>query len=73
MDDVSKTYLGLVVWFSKGYGFIKPDIGDKDIFVHFSDLEILGFKTLQKGERVSYKIGKNKRGQDKAIDVSVIK
>jgi cold shock protein len=47
---------GTVKWFSeqKGYGFISPDAGDEDIFVHYTDIAGSGFRSLKVGERVSY-------------------
>jgi len=47
---------GKVKWFnnSKGYGFIRPDEGGEDLFVHFSYIEMEGYKTLKAGQAVSY-------------------
>lgn len=47
---------GTVKWFnnSKGYGFIRPDEGGEDLFVHFSYIEMDGYKTLKAGQAVSY-------------------
>jgi CspA family cold shock protein len=47
---------GTVKWFneSKGYGFITPEGGGKDLFAHFSQIQGSGFKTLQEGQRVEY-------------------
>ena len=77
LEDSSggKVFFGTVQFFSNqlGYGFILPDNGDKDIFVHWSDIAQDGFKTLKKGSRVSFEIGKNLRGQDKACSVKEIK
>ncbi|KYK44450.1 cold-shock protein [Bradyrhizobium liaoningense] len=49
---------GFVVWFNKfkGYGFIRPDGGGKDIFVHMSAVEDAGLSTLIEGQRVSYEL-----------------
>jgi cold shock protein len=71
MED-GKVYVGTVVWF-RGIGFIKPDDSETDIFVHYSDIAMEGYKTLQKDQRVSYEIGLNNRGQNKAVNVKVIK
>lgn len=71
-NDSGTVFLGTTEWFSKGYGFIKPDIEGPDLFVHFSDITVEGFKSLKKGQRVSYQIGKNHRDQDKAINVQVL-
>lgn len=70
-DKVTET--GEVIWFNAktGYGFISR-AGNPDIFVHFSDIVSEGFKTLKKGQRVSYEIGTNKRGQPKAVNVVVV-
>jgi CspA family cold shock protein len=47
---------GIVKWFSeeKGYGFIKPDDGSKDVFAHFSQIQGAGFKTLKENQKVSF-------------------
>lgn len=63
---------GTVIFFSKNYGFIAPDAGGNDVFVHYSDISMEGFKTLKKGQRVSYQLGLNVRGQEKATNVAVI-
>ena len=48
--------VGTVKWFSseKGYGFITPENGGKDLFVHFSAIQADGFKTLNEGDKVEY-------------------
>lgn len=55
---------GTVKWFNdqKGYGFIRPDDGGKDVFVHHSSIQMKGFKTLNEGDRVSYEVGAGPKG-----------
>jgi CspA family cold shock protein len=47
---------GVVKWFNaeKGYGFITPDDGGKDLFVHYSEIQASGYRSLDEGQRVSY-------------------
>ena len=55
---------GTVKWFNdqKGYGFITPDNGKADLFVHFSAIQGTGFKTLAEGHAVEYEEGQGKKG-----------
>lgn len=64
---------GKVKWFSstKGFGFITNNDDQKDVFVHFSDINADGFKTLKEGDTVSFNIANGERGL-KATDVKVI-
>ncbi len=57
---------GTVKWFSdqKGYGFIKPDDGGKDLFVHYSNVEGDGFKTLQEEQKVEYEASQGQKGPE---------
>ncbi len=54
---------GKVKWFNpqKGYGFIQPDNGQKDIFVHISAVERAGLRTLKEGQKVQFEIVTDKR------------
>ena len=61
---MSETKTGTVKWFDskKGYGFITPTDGDKDVFVHHSSLQMDGFKTLNEDQKVSYQVEASDRG-----------
>ena len=61
---MSETKTGTVKWFDnkKGYGFITPENGDKDLFVHHTSLQMDGYKTLSEEQRVSYEVGDSDRG-----------
>ena len=54
---------GTVKWFNaqKGYGFIQPDDGSKDVFVHISAVERAGMSTLNEGQKVSYELERDQR------------
>ena len=65
---------GTVKWFNpeKGYGFISQKDGE-DLFVHFSEIKMDGFKTLDEGDRVEYEVGPGKKpGETQAINVRKI-
>jgi CspA family cold shock protein len=55
---------GTVKWFnsSKGYGFIVPDDGGSDLFVHHSEIKTEGFAKLNEGQKVEYEVGQGKKG-----------
>jgi CspA family cold shock protein len=55
---------GTVKWFNadKGFGFITPDDGDKDLFVHHSEIQSSGYATLEDGQRVEYTVGQGQKG-----------
>ena len=61
MSDVKQ---GTVKWFNdaKGYGFITPSEGEKDLFVHMSEIQMEGFKTLRDGQDVDYQEGSSDKG-----------
>ena len=69
---MSETKTGTVKWFnnSKGYGFITPSEGGRDLFVHHSSLQMDGFKTLNEAQSVSYEVGDSDRGPV-AINVKI--
>ena len=62
---------GTVKWFSdkKGYGFIAQEESEQDIFVHYSSIEMDGFKTLSEGQQVVFEVEDGERGP-KAVNVS---
>jgi CspA family cold shock protein len=63
---------GTVKWFNaqKGFGFIQPDSGGKDVFVHISAVERAGLQGLQDGQKISYDVV-NERGKDAATNLKV--
>lgn len=65
---------GTVKWFNtqKGYGFIQPDAGGQDVFVHASAVERAGMSSLQDGQKISYEIARE-RGRESAADLKPVK
>lgn len=55
---------GIVKWFNnaKGYGFVKPDGLEKDVFIHFSAIAMDGYKTLKEGQKVEFDISEGPKG-----------
>ena len=55
---------GLVKWFnaSKGFGFIAPDDGGDDLFVHHSEIKTEGYASLDEGQKVEFEVGEGKKG-----------
>ncbi len=63
---------GTVKWFNeqKGYGFIQPDDGGKDVFVHISAVERSGLRSLTEGQKISYEVQADRRtGKESAVDL----
>jgi len=69
---MSDRLTGVVIWFnsSKGFGFIKQDGAEEDIFVHWSNIVADGYKTVKADQTVEYEIGENHKGQQ-AVSVVV--
>lgn len=63
--------IGTVKFFNdqKGYGFIAPEDGGNDAFVHISAVERAGMRTLQKDQRVSYELEEDRRGKTSAVNI----
>lgn len=64
---------GTVKWFNttKGYGFIKPDSGSKDVFVHISAVERSGLKALADNQKVTFDIQEGRDGRELATNISL--
>ena len=62
------TQTGTVKWFDegKGYGFITPDAGGKDLFAHFSEIQSTGFKTLTENQKVEFEVKQGQKGPQAA-------
>ena len=65
--------MGTVKWFNptKGYGFIAPDTGGKDVFVHISAVERAGMRSLVEGQKLTYSIEQGREGKSAAVDLKV--
>jgi CspA family cold shock protein len=64
---------GTVKWFNsqKGYGFIQPDEGGNDVFVHISAVERAGLSNLREGQKISYEIERGRNGKSSAVNLRV--
>jgi CspA family cold shock protein len=64
---------GTVKWFNptKGYGFIAPDTGGKDVFVHISAVQKAGMRTLNEGQKIGFEIEQQQNGRAAAVDLTV--
>lgn len=76
--SADEVFIGKVIFFDPkfGYGFIgwsKNGVPQKDLFLHFSDINCDGFKTVKKDATVCFSLGTNHRGQPKAVNCSEIK
>jgi CspA family cold shock protein len=63
--------IGTVKWFNavKGYGFIQPDDGSKDVFVHISAVERSGIGNLREGQKISYDVERGQQGKTSAVNL----
>ncbi len=63
--------VGTVKWFNaqKGYGFIQPDDGGKDVFVHITAVERAGMSSLNEGQKLSYDIERGQQGKTSAVNL----
>ncbi|WOH00566.1 hypothetical protein DCAR_0519932 [Daucus carota subsp. sativus] len=73
-EQEGKKLSGIVKWFSwqKGFGFIAPDEGGPDLFVHQTEIRTEGFRTLREGKRVEFVVNLSEDGRSKAADVVVL-
>jgi CspA family cold shock protein len=62
---------GTVKWFNtqKGYGFIQPDDGSKDVFVHISAVEASGLEQLNEGQKVRFSVEPDRKGKTSAVNI----
>ncbi len=65
---------GTVKWFnpSKGFGFIEPEDGSKDAFVHISAVEKAGLSTLNEGQKISYEVQEGQDGKSSAENLAIV-
>ncbi len=65
--------IGTVKWFNpaKGYGFVQPEAGGGDVFVHISAVEAAGWSTLNEGQKISYELATNK-GKTSAVNLKTV-
>ena len=63
--------VGTVKWFNaqKGYGFIQPDDGSKDVFVHVSAVERAGMSSLNEGQKLSFDLERGQQGKTSAVNL----
>jgi cold shock protein len=63
--------IGTVKWFNaqKGYGFIQPDDGTKDVFVHISAVEVSGLGNLNEGQKLSFELERGQQGKVSAVNL----
>ncbi|PRY88293.1 cold-shock protein [Donghicola tyrosinivorans] len=64
---------GTVKWFNatKGFGFIQPDEGNKDVFLHISAVERAGLRSIEEGQKISFEIESRRDGRESATDIAL--
>jgi cold shock protein len=74
LEEITMT-TGTVKWFNpvKGFGFIEPEDGSKDAFVHISAVERAGLSTLAEGQKVSFDLQPGQNGKSSAENLSIVK
>jgi CspA family cold shock protein len=73
IEEICQVAMGTVKWFNttKGYGFIKPDAGGPDVFVHISAVERAGYAGLAEGAKVSYELATGRTGKASAEQLRI--
>ena len=66
--------IGTVKWFNaqKGYGFIQPEDGTKDVFVHISAVEVSGLGNLNEGQKLSFDVERGQQGKVSAVNLKAV-
>jgi cold shock protein len=69
--DERRMAIGTVKWFNaqKGYGFIQPEDGSKDVFVHISAVERAGLGNLHEGQKLSFELERGQQGKTSAVNL----
>lgn len=69
----SNRVIGTVKWFNdtKGFGFVTPEGGNEDLFIHFSSIQMDGFKTLKENQKISFEITEGPKGKQ-AINIQPV-
>jgi CspA family cold shock protein len=75
MAETATKQTGTVAWFNKtkGYGFIKPEGGGKDVFVHITAVQAAGLQGLEENDRVSFAVGRDQQGKLSASELAVLR
>ncbi|MCW2245312.1 CspA family cold shock protein [Azospirillum fermentarium] len=65
---------GTVKWFNttKGYGFIAPEGGVKDVFVHITAVQKSGLRGLSEGQKVTFEVARGSNGKDAAVNIAIV-